>query len=85
MSWRLVIRRVFDAGVGCIRGGMDERSIESGDREPRDEAGREDCGVLSADDIVEFDNCQSIARNGYSNIRTSLNMSGVEHGRVALM
>lgn len=50
----------MDGGVGCVRGGMDERSIESGDREPRDEAGREDCGVLSADDIVELERGQSL-------------------------
>jgi len=29
-SLRLVIMRVFEGGVGCVYGGMEERSMESG-------------------------------------------------------
>lgn len=27
------MRRVFEGGVGCVRGGMADKSIESGDRD----------------------------------------------------
>jgi len=47
-SWRLVIRRVFEGGVGCCRGGIEERSIDMGVLDPLDEAGREVGGELSA-------------------------------------
>lgn len=40
-SWRLVMRRVFEGGVGCCRGGREERSIDIGVRDPFDETGRE--------------------------------------------
>lgn len=42
-----MIRSVFDGGVGCMRGGIVERSNESGDRDL--EVGRDDCGELSVD------------------------------------
>jgi len=43
-----VIRRVFEGGVGCCRGGIEERSIDMGVLDPLDEAGREVGGELSA-------------------------------------
>lgn len=46
MSCRLVMRSVFEGGVGCMSGGMAERSMESGDLDRR-EAEQEDCGVLA--------------------------------------
>jgi len=47
MSWRLVIRRVLEGGVGAWRGGMADRSIERGVRER--EEGRDDCVELGVD------------------------------------
>jgi hypothetical protein len=47
-SWRFVMRRVLDGGVGIERGGMVERSMDIGVRDPLDE-GREDRGELSVD------------------------------------
>ena len=47
-SCKFVMRRVFEGGVGGMRGGIVERSIESGVRDSLD-VGREDCGELSAD------------------------------------
>jgi len=46
-SWRLVIRRVFEGGVGCCSGGREERSIDIGVLDPLDETGRDDGGELS--------------------------------------
>jgi len=46
-SWRLVIRSVFEGGVGCCRGGREERSIDIGVLDPLDETGREEGGELS--------------------------------------
>lgn len=44
-SSSLVIRRVFDGGAGVERGGMEERSIESGVRGDRgDRAGDDEVG-----------------------------------------
>jgi hypothetical protein len=44
-SSRLVIRRVFDGGAGVERGGMEERSIESGVRGDRgDRVGDDEVG-----------------------------------------
>lgn len=53
-----MIRRVFDGGDGLIKGGMDERSRESGVRVPFD-AGLEDCEIggeerSSAMTVAEF-------------------------------
>jgi hypothetical protein len=48
----LVIRRVFEGGVGIDRGGMLERSIDIGVRDPRED-GREERGEFS-DDILIF-------------------------------
>lgn len=46
-SWRLVMRRVFEGGVGCCRGGIEERSIDIGVLDPFDETGRDAGGELS--------------------------------------
>jgi len=46
-SWRLVIRRVFEGGVGCCSGGREERSIDIGVLDPLDETGRDVGGELS--------------------------------------
>jgi hypothetical protein len=46
-SWRLVIRSVFEGGVGCCRGGIEERSIDIGVLDPLDETGRDVGGELS--------------------------------------
>jgi hypothetical protein len=43
----LVIRRVFEGGVGCCSGGREERSIDIGVLDPLDETGRDDGGELS--------------------------------------
>jgi len=43
-----VIRRVFDGGVGIVRGGMVERSIDIGVRDSLED-GREERGELSVD------------------------------------
>jgi hypothetical protein len=42
-----VIRRVFEGGVGCCRGGREERSIDIGVLDPLDETGRDVGGELS--------------------------------------
>lgn len=46
-SWRLVIRRVFEGGVGCCSGGREERSIDIGVLDPLDETGRDVGGEFS--------------------------------------
>ncbi len=46
-SWRLVISSVFEGGVGCCRGGREERSIDIGVLDPFDEAGRDVGGEVS--------------------------------------
>ena len=47
-SWRFVIRRVLEGGVGIWRGGMVERSMDIGVRDSREE-GRDERGELSFD------------------------------------
>ena len=47
-SWRFVIRRVFEGGVGMLSGGSVERSIDIGVLDPI-EGGRDEGGELSAD------------------------------------
>lgn len=47
-SWRFVMRRVLEGGVGMVRGGMVERSMDIGVRDSREE-GREERGELSVD------------------------------------
>lgn len=47
-SWRLVMRRVLEGGVGMERGGIVERSMDIGVRDSLDE-GREERGELSVD------------------------------------
>lgn len=59
-SCRLVMRRVFEGGVGCCRGGMEERSMDIGVLDPLDEAGRDVGGelwVLSVDILEEVLSC----------------------------
>lgn len=51
-SWRLVMMRVFEGGVGWLSGGRLERSIDILTREDR-EVGRDDSGVDN-EDIVKF-------------------------------
>jgi len=46
-SLRLVIRRVFEGGVGSWKAGMPDRSMDIGDRDL--DNGREEDGELSAD------------------------------------
>lgn len=46
-SCRLVMRRVFEGGVGCCSGGIEERSNDIGVLEPLDETGRDVGGELS--------------------------------------
>ena len=48
VSCKFVMRRVFEGGVGCVRGGMVDRSIESDVRASLED-GRDDCGELSED------------------------------------
>jgi len=40
------MRRVFEGGVGCVRGGRFERSIDIGVLDPLEETGRDDDGEL---------------------------------------
>ena len=47
-SCRLVMRRVFEGGVGCCSGGIEERSNDIGVLDPLDETGRDVGGELSA-------------------------------------
>jgi len=47
------MRRVFEGGVGCIRGGIVERSMDIFCRDAL-EVGRDDCGELSAEDMVKW-------------------------------
>lgn len=47
-SWRLVIRSVFEGGVGIARGGIVERSMDIGVRDSLED-GRDDRGELSED------------------------------------
>jgi len=51
-SLRLVIMRVFEGGVGCVYGGMEERSMESGvlDRG----LGLVEGGKLSVDILIDL-------------------------------
>jgi hypothetical protein len=42
-----VISSVFEGGVGCCRGGREERSIDIGVLDPFDEAGRDVGGEVS--------------------------------------
>lgn len=51
-SCRLVMRRVFEGGVGCCRGGIEERSIDIGVLDPFDETGRDVGGELSELSVV---------------------------------
>lgn len=62
-SWRLVTRRVFDGGVGCCRGGREERSIDIGVLDPLDETGRDVGGeeVLLSVAILMSKCCLSLA------------------------
>ena len=46
-SWRFVMRSVFDGGVGWMRGGIVDRSRDSGVLDL--EEGRDDFGELSVD------------------------------------
>jgi hypothetical protein len=64
VSCKFVMRRVFEGGVGCVRGGMVERSIESGVRDSL-EVGRDDCGELW-EDISNDCRCQWIVPRYYS-------------------
>ena len=41
------MRRVFEGGVGCCRGGIEERSIDIGVLDPFDETGRDVGGEVS--------------------------------------
>lgn len=50
-SWRFVMRRVLEGGVGIVRGGMVERSRDIGVRDSREE-GREERGDEVSDDIL---------------------------------
>lgn len=47
-SWRFVIKRVFEGGVGIVRGGMVDRSMDIGVRDSLED-GREERGELSVD------------------------------------
>jgi len=42
-----VIKSVFEGGVGCCKGGREERSIDIGVLDPLDETDREDGGEVS--------------------------------------
>ena len=46
-----MIKRVFEGGVGMLRGGIVERSIDIGVRDPLED-GREDRGEVFSDDIL---------------------------------
>jgi len=54
-SLRFVIMSVFDGGVGCLYGGIEERSMESGVLERGLERGLEapEAGELSVDILTE--------------------------------
>lgn len=45
-SWRLVIRRVFDGGVGWMSGGRVERSMERGVLERWEDLGEVDVNIV---------------------------------------
>lgn len=48
-SFRLVMRSVFEGGVGATRGGTDERSMDILAFLDSREEGRDDCGEVSVD------------------------------------
>ena len=53
VSWRFVIRRVFEGGVGIVKAGMEERSIDIGVLVLDSlEDGREERGELSDDILI---------------------------------
>jgi hypothetical protein len=64
-SWRLVIRRVFEGGVGCCNGGREDRSIDIGVLDPFEETGRDVGGELSvlSVDILEVWCCLGDSRD----------------------
>jgi len=56
-SWRLVMRSVFDGGVGICKGGIAERSIDIFALEARD-VGREDGGEVG--EVGDIDVCDNM-------------------------
>ncbi len=53
-----MIRRVFEGGVGCCRGGREERSIDIGVLDPFDEVGRDDGGEVSEVSAIILEVCR---------------------------